>query len=146
MGSLKGVSREKGINLHETDADEAESSPYEEDLGAQVGVVRVDHVGSRVGNGPVQQPVAGSGHGQALGASLERVQFTCYNPCDWTPRAGEEEDVDAHKGDGGSLGGQIGGSGYGSGDGDDVLTHAHTDTSQQEEVTAAETLNHPQSS
>lgn len=41
-------------HLHKTDADKAETSPDEEHLGLQVGMVRVDHVGSRVSNSPVE--------------------------------------------------------------------------------------------
>ena len=37
------------------DADEAERSPQEEDLGLEVGVFRVDHVGRGVGDGPVEE-------------------------------------------------------------------------------------------
>jgi hypothetical protein len=42
---------------------------------------------------------------------------------------GKEEDVDAHKGDGGALGGLIRCSGDRSCDGDDVLTYGHADRS-----------------
>lgn len=38
--------RLEGSHLHETNADEAETSPDEEHLGLQVGVIGVDHVGS----------------------------------------------------------------------------------------------------
>lgn len=44
-------------HLHKKDADEAETSPDEEHLRLQVGVIGVNHVGSRVSNSPVEQPV-----------------------------------------------------------------------------------------
>lgn len=46
-------------------ADEAEAAPDEEHFRLQVCVAlaRVYHVGGRVGNGPVEEPVGGRGHG-----------------------------------------------------------------------------------
>ena len=44
-------------------------------------------------------PVGRGGHGEGLGADLEREDLAGNDPSDWTPRAGEEEDVDAHEGD-----------------------------------------------
>jgi hypothetical protein len=61
-------------------------------------------------------PVAGSSHRKTLGACLQWVQLTSHHPGDGTPGAGEEEDVDAHKGDGGALSGEIRCSGDGSSD------------------------------
>jgi len=62
-------------------------------------MVRIHHIRSRVGDGPVEQPVAGSRHREALGTCLEWKHFAGHYPCDGPPRAGEEENVDAHKGD-----------------------------------------------
>jgi hypothetical protein len=42
----------------ESNADEAESSPDEENLGLEIGALFVDHVGSGVSDGPVEEPVA----------------------------------------------------------------------------------------
>lgn len=89
----------------EEDADEAEAAPDEEDLCAEVGVTGsgIDHVGSsaedllasaqrtvvRVWNllsdGPVEKPVGGGGHGERLGAHLEREELTGDDPGDGTP-------------------------------------------------------------
>jgi hypothetical protein len=74
-----------GLVDHEVDkgdADEAETAPDEEDLGLQVGVAGavVDHVGSRVGDGPVQEPVGGSGHREGLRADLQREDLSCHHP------------------------------------------------------------------
>lgn len=91
-------------------------------------------------------PVACRCHGKALGTRLEREQLARHDPCHWSPRTGKEEDIDAHKGNGSALCGQIGGSGYGSCDGDNILAYAHTDTSQQEEIAATEAFHHPKSS
>jgi hypothetical protein len=51
--------------------------------------------------------LTGCGHGQALGTGLQRVQLAGNNPGDRAPGAGEEEDVDAHKGDGSTLGREV---------------------------------------
>jgi hypothetical protein len=59
-------------------------------------------------------------HAKTFGTCLEREEFTSDNPSHWAPRTGEEEDVDAHKGDGGTLGWEIGGASYGAGDGHNI--------------------------
>lgn len=91
-------------------------------------------------------PVARSSHGKALGTSLEREKLASHDPRNRSPRASEEEDIDAHESDGSTLRGQIGSSGDRSGDGDNVLAYAHANSSEQEEVTSAEALNHPETS
>ena len=75
--------------VDEGDADEAEAAPDEEDLGLQVGVARalVDHVGGGVGDGPVEEPVGGGGHGEGLGADLEGEDLAGNDPGDRTPGA-----------------------------------------------------------
>ena len=77
--------------VDESDADEAEAAPDEEDLGLQVGVAGalVDHVGGGVGDGPVEEPVGGGGHGEGLGADLEGEDLAGDNPGDWTPGGGD---------------------------------------------------------
>lgn len=88
--------------VDESDADEAAAEPDEENLGLEVGIAltKVDEVGSRVGNGPVEQPVGGGGDTERLGTSLERENLTSDNPGQGSPGGGKEEDVDADKGDG----------------------------------------------
>lgn len=129
-------------DLHEGDADETETTPYEEHFGAQVGMILVDHVGSRVRNRPVEQPVAGSGHTQALGSGLEREHLASDDPCNRAPRAGEEEDVDAHECYGGILRGsvdivcvdrRIGMHTYAT---NNELADAHADRTHEQEVAA----------
>jgi hypothetical protein len=95
------------MNSHEGDAHEAETTPHEEHLRAQVGVFFIDHEGRRVSDGPVEEPVASGGHGQALGAGLEREHLAGDHPGDGAPGAGEEEDVDAYECDGGLLRGGV---------------------------------------
>jgi len=51
---------------HKANANKAETAPDEKDLCAEIGVAgaRVDHVGGRVGDCPVEEPVGGGGHGE----------------------------------------------------------------------------------
>ena len=98
----------------EEDANEAAAAPDEEDLRLEVNTlwwrsrIVVDQVWCRVGNGPVEKPVRGCGHGKRLGADLEREDLSSDDPCYWTPRAGEEENVDADEGNCGLLSGLVG--------------------------------------
>lgn len=136
-----------GLVDHEVNkgnADEAERSPDEEHFRLQVGVISIDHVGGGVGNGPVEEPVAGGGHGQALGSDLQGEEFSRHDPGNGSPRAGEEEDVDAHKCDGCALGGEIGGSGDGTSDGNDELADTHANGTHEEQITATELLDQPE--
>jgi hypothetical protein len=136
-----------GLVDHEVDkgdAYEAEAAPDEEDLALEVGVLDIDHVGGCEGNGPVEEPVAGSGHGETLGAGLEGEQLAGDDPSDGTPRRGEEEDVDAHEGDGGALSSEIGGTGDRTCDGDDELANTHADGTEKKQVAASKALNHVQ--
>lgn len=75
-------------------------SPDEKDLGLKAGVTGsdIDEIRSGVGNGPVEKPVGGRGHGKRLGADLEREDLSSDYPGAGAPRAGEEEDVDTDKG------------------------------------------------
>ena len=66
-------------------------------------MVRVDHVGGRVRNRPVKQPIAGGGHAKALGASFQWEHFAGDDPCNRSPGASEKENVNAHEGDGSFL-------------------------------------------
>jgi hypothetical protein len=64
--------------------------------------------------------LTGCGHGQALGTGLERVQLAGNDPGDWSPGAGEEEDVDADEGNGSTLGRKVLSACYCAGDGNNV--------------------------
>ena len=90
-------------DLHESNADEAEGSPYEKHFRLQVGVLGIDHVGRAVGDCPVQEPVTGRAvvmlvllvcenrlwdgvrHGETLRASLQWEEFTSDNPRHGSP-------------------------------------------------------------
>lgn len=132
-------------NLHKSNADEAEGAPDEEHLGLQVCVVRVHHVWGAVRNGPVEEPVAGSGHRKALSAGLEWEEFTSNDPGDRAPGAGEEEDVDAHEGDSGFLCRQFGCASYCTSNRNDELTDAHADCAHEKKVATAKLFDHVQS-
>ena len=107
-------------NLHKSNANQTECSPHEEHLALQIRALLIDHVRSRICDGPVEQPVRRGGHTQALRTGFEREQLSSDDPCDWSPGAGEEEDVDAYECDRGALSGEVGGSGDGAGDGYDI--------------------------
>jgi hypothetical protein len=133
--------------VHERDAQEAAAAPDEEDLGLQVGVARavVDQIRGGVGDGPVEQPVGGGGHGEGLGADLEGEDFASHDPGAGAPGGGEEEDVEADEGDGGLLGGfvvddddAVGvlAGGGGADNGDDELRDAHAHGTPEEDGAA----------
>jgi hypothetical protein len=63
--------------VNKCDAHETEASPDEEHLGLQVGVSRtgINQVRGRVRNGPIQEPVGRSRHGQAFCTCLEREEL-----------------------------------------------------------------------
>jgi len=128
--------------VDESATDEAEAAPDEEDFGLQVSVpgARVDHVRGGVGDGPVEQPVGGGGHGEGFGAGLEREELARDDPGDGAPGAGEEEDVHAHEGDEDLVGDER--AGRGADDGDDELAHAHADGAEEEERAPAPLLDH----
>lgn len=130
--------QEEGVN----EAACAQTSPHVEDLGAQVGLVRVHHVGSNDGNDAVPQPVGGSGEGNTSGADLQRVNFTNEHPRAGAPGRGEEEDVDADEGNHGGGGG--GGAGDGADDGHDELADNHAEGTPDEQRPTAEALDGPE--
>lgn len=131
--------------VDESDADEAAAEPDEEDLGLKVGIAlaEINEVGSRVGNGPVEQPVGGGGDTKRLGTGLERENLTSDNPGKGTPSRSKEEDVNADKGDGG-LGGRFVVAGNlagdwvlvtrnGTGNSHDELGDGHTDGTEKQQ-------------
>lgn len=86
--------------LHENGTQETQGAPDEKHFGSQVGVAlaRIDHVGSRVGEGPVEQPVARRGHAQSFGAGLEREDFAGDDPGAGTPAVKKFLAVEVSKG------------------------------------------------
>lgn len=83
-GQTLGLVDEK---VDEGDAQETAAEPDEEDLGLEVGLAGtvVDEVGSGVGDGPVEEPVGGSGHTEGLGTGLEREDLSSDDPGKGTP-------------------------------------------------------------
>jgi hypothetical protein len=82
----------------------------------------------------------GSSHRKGLRADLKREDFASDNPSNWTPGAGEEEDVDAYECDECLLSRLIVGTSDCSGDCDNELADSHTDGTEEEEVTATPLL------
>ena len=130
----------------EEDADEAASTPDEEDLGAHVGVAwaGVDHVGRRVTDTKVKEPVGSGGHGKGLGADLEREDLTSDDPGDRPPGAGEEEDVDTDEGNQETLNGEVVCADDGSGNSDNELADSHANGSEEQETAATPLLDKPE--
>ena len=98
----------------------AEGAPDEEDLGAQVALVCVDHVRGDDCDDLLQsiisacclhrivdclggltytipQPIGGSRQSDTAGADRQREDLPHYDPSTRTPCGGEEEDVDANE-------------------------------------------------
>lgn len=102
--------------------------------------LQVKESGRRKCYGPIEQPVAGSSHGQRLGADLEGEDLAGDDPGAGTPRAGEEEDVDADEGDEGPLARKIGGVGTCAHAGNDELASGHANSAEEEQVAATPLL------
>lgn len=85
-----------------------------------------------------------SSHRERLGADLEREDLASYDPSNWAPRAGEEEDVDADECDERLLGRLIVDTGDSSCDGNNELANSHADGTEEQQVTAAPLLNEVQ--
>jgi hypothetical protein len=112
---------------------------YEKHLRLQIRIPLplINHIRRRIRKRKVQQPIRRCSHGQGFGSDFQREELARDDPGDWTPGAGEEENVEAHESDGDFLGRLVVGAGDGSGDGDDVLADAHADCAHEEEVAAA---------
>jgi len=128
-------------HVDEYHTNEAATSPDEEYLHTQVGVTwsGINHVWSSITDSEVKEPVGGGGDGQSFSTNLEGEQLSGNDPSDRSPRAGKEEDIEADKGNE-DLVGDKGCSGN-TDDGDDELTDAHTDGTEEEEVTTTHALN-----
>jgi hypothetical protein len=91
-----------GLGDEEVGVDEgacAKTSPDEEDVGPEVALVGVDHVGGDDGDDGVPEPVGGGGETDTTGTDRDGEDFTDDDPCTWTPSGGEEEDEDTDEGD-----------------------------------------------
>lgn len=72
---------------NEEGADKTKGTPDEEHFGLEVCIARtaIDHVGGRVGDRPVEEPVGRCRYREALGSYLQREEFACHNPCNRSP-------------------------------------------------------------
>lgn len=127
----------------EEDARSARSTPDEEDLRLEIAILGIDHVGSDEADDKVPQPVRCCRERDALGADGQREDLADDNPCGRTPGRGKEEDVDAREDDE-ARGRRLATLVDGANDGDDELADEHTDSTVDEEHTAAELLDGPE--
>ena len=132
---------------NEERTDQTEASPKEEHLGTHVDTrvrgsrVGVHHIGSSIGDGPVEKPIGSGGHGKTFGAGFEREDLTGDDPGDGTPGGGEEENVEADERDEDFAGG-LAVRVCGAGDGDDELADEHADGTPEEHGAATPFLDH----
>jgi hypothetical protein len=73
----------------------------------------------------------------------EWVEFTSDDPCAWTPRGGEEEDIDTDESDERFLSGLVGSWGCDADDCDDVFANTHSCCADEEELSATEVIDCP---
>ena len=105
--------------IHKDNRNGAEAAPDEEHLWSKISLAGaiICQVWRRVSDCPVKQPVRSSREGETLRSGLQWVQLSGYNPCNWTPSASKEEDIDADKGELGILSGCVAKTGGSSHDG-----------------------------
>lgn len=136
-------SKALGLGNEEVGVDKgtsAKGAPEEEDLGAEVALIRVDHVWGDNGDDAVPEPVGGGGESDTAGTNWEGVDLANDDPGTRAPGGGEEEDVDADEGD-------HGGDGFGvvavsdTNDGHNELADDHAESSPQKEGTTTNPLN-----
>jgi len=135
-------SKTLGLGDEEVGVDEgagAERAPEEEDLGAKVALVSVDHVGGDDGDDAVPEPVGGGGQSDTAGTDGQRINLADYDPGAGTPGGSEEEDIDADEGDHGTDGMVIIAVGD-TDDGDDELANNHAQSTPQEQRTTTDFL------
>lgn len=111
--------RDKEVSVHESDG--AETTPDEEDRGAEVALVLVDHVRGDDGDDGVPEPVGGGGESDTTGADGQGEDLADEDPRAGTPGGGEEEDEDGDEGDLGVDGGDVVGAGGAVGEGGGVV-------------------------
>ena len=133
--------------IDEYHADEATSTPNEENLGLKVGISRtiIHHIWGCEGDGKIEQPVGGSGHRKTFGTSLKRENLSRNHPLPLisleqdkhprllpyrtgTPGGREEEDVKTNEGDENLVRGLA--IGDGSDNGNDQLADTHTNSAE----------------
>ena len=85
-----------GLPYEEVGVDVAkntETTPDEEDLGLEVGLVGVDHVRGDDGDDAVPEPVGGGGKSDTSGSDWQGEDLSDADPGTWSPSGSEEEDV-----------------------------------------------------
>lgn len=129
----------------EEEGDDAETAPHEEDLGAQLGRVRLvgNEVRSDDTDDAVPEPVGGGGETDTTGTDGEREDLANDDPGARTPGNGEGGDVQADESDHGAGGVGVVFRGLSSGntdDSDDVLEDDHESSTTDEQLTASDLL------
>lgn len=153
-----------GLGDEEVGVDEgagAQTAPDEEDGGLEVATVGADHVGGDDGDDGVPEPVRGGGQTDTTRSDGEREDLADDDPGTRAPGGGEPEDEDGDEGDLGVDGADVvgddavrvasGGRGVGvveadsdTNDGDDELADKHTESTDEEDASATESLNGPE--
>ena len=131
-----------GLGDEEVGVDEgagAEGTPDEEDLGAKVALVGVDHVGGDDGDDAVPQPVGGGGEGDTTGTDGQGEDLADDDPGTGAPGAGEEEDVDTDEGNHGRDGVGVAAVGD-TNDGDEELADQHAQCTVDKNSATTESL------
>jgi len=124
------------------EAENAEGTPDEEDLGTKVGLILGHHVRGDDGNDAVPEPVGGGGETDTTGTDGQREDLADNDPRTRTPGGGKEEDVDTDESNH-SLDGGLGVVNS-TNDGDDELADNHATRTIDEESTTTEPLNGPE--
>lgn len=133
----------------EEERDDAKTAPHEEDLGSQLGGVRLvgDEVRGDDTDDAVPEPVGAGGQTDTAGTDGEGEDFTNDDPGTRTPGDGKGGDVQADEGNHGLGGVLVVLSGRASSDTDDadnVLEGDHESGTADEQLTASNLLDRPE--
>jgi len=150
-----------GLRDEEVGVDEragAETTPDEEDRGAEVTLGGSNHVRCDHSDDGVPEPVGGSGKSNTTRSDGEREDLADENPGTRTPGGSEEEDEDGDEGDLGVDSGEVVGADDGvargissnavgliesdsnTDDGNEELADQHAESTPEEKRTATNTL------
>jgi hypothetical protein len=145
-----------GLGNKEVGVDEssrAQSTPDEENGGAEVALINTDHVRGDDSDDGVPEPVGGGGESNTTGTDGKREDLANKNPSTRTPGGGEEEDEDGDEGnlsvDGRDVvglgsavseGGRVVESLGDTNDGGQELANQHAESTVQQKCAATELL------
>jgi hypothetical protein len=136
-GKTLGLPHEEvGVDV----AKNTKTTPDEEDLGLEVGLVGVDHVRGDDGDDTVPEPVGGGGKGDTSRSNGQGEDFSDTDPGTWTPGRGEEENVDTDESDLDLDNGRVISLG-GTDNGGDKLADPHTKSTVDQKRSTTEFLN-----